>query len=420
MVRRAIGLSVLLLLVAACLGQEPPARAPLPDAEEVVPLPQTCSFQIGEGRGVNIDDIIADSGADGVLVAGDLLVALNGEAITNADQLREALGRQHVGDTISVDVIRGGEQVSEEILLGPNPDAPERPMLGVMIVTAFERIDPDEVGTDLEIGPLARAVGIGDSVYVLDPISANWVSLGVELPDEAWAAAGGAILTLENPTTPDSALVDAGTGDRLVFDLGDWWGVTILGSLGSDTVLSVARLIPGDENLAELAVAVIDFHRRVVEWLWQVDQQIGLPVASFPSPDGTRLLVAGQNQEDNVLRYTILSANDVLPAASPDTLASAEGTVALGWFNDESFLTANDSGEFLIVDAATGIATEASLPAAVGQVTRLTTVGDGEHLLAESGSSLIKLNLDGTTEIRTLADHCQVGMIGNPGWVAHA
>ena len=55
------------------------------------------------------------------------------------------------------------------------------------------------------------------------------------------------------------------------------------------------------------------------------------------------------------------------------------------------------------------------MPAAVGQVSRLTTVGDGVHLLAESGSSLIMLDLDGTTEIRTLADHCQVGLIGNLG-----
>ena len=382
-------------------------------------MPETCGFQVGEGRGVNIDDIIADSGADGTLVAGDLLVAMNGESIANADQLREALGRQQVGDTISVVVIRGGEEVSTEIQLGANPESPERPMLGVLIVTAFDRIEPDQVGTELDPGRMARAVGIGDSVYVVDPVSGEWASLGVEVPGEAWAAAGDAILTLENPATPESVLIDAKSGDRLVFDLGDWWGVTILGSLGSDTVLSVARLIPGEEGLAELAVAVIDFHQRVVEWIWQIDQEIGVPVATFPSPDGTWLLVAGQNQEDELLRYTILSANDGIPAVTPDTLSSAEGTVALGWFDDQSFLTTTDAGGLLLIDAPSGIATEATLPTAVGPVERLTTVGDGVHLLAESGSSLIKLDLSGGSEIRTLADHCQVGMIGNPGWVVN-
>ena len=49
------------------------------------------------------------------------------------------------------------------------------------------------------MGDLARAVGIGTSVYVLDPVTGNWASLGVEVPDGAWAAAGEAILTLENP-----------------------------------------------------------------------------------------------------------------------------------------------------------------------------------------------------------------------------
>ncbi len=415
--RRVVGLSLSVLLVTACAGQEPPPRTPLPDAADVVPLPVTCSFQVGEGLGVSIDDVIPDSGADGVLVIGDLVVAVNGEGIANADQLREALGQQEVGDTVSVDVIRDGEAVSTEILLGPNPDAPERPLLGVMIVTAFDRLEPNEVGTDIDIGTLARAVGIGPSIYLLDPVSGNWASLGVDVPDEAWAAAGQAILTLENPTTPESALVDTLSGDRLVFDLGDWWGVNILGSLGSDTVLSVARPIPGETSLVEVAVVVVDFHRRVVEWIWQIDQPIGIPVATFPSPDGARLLVAGQDQEDEVLRYTVLSAADGLPMASSDTLAAAEATAALGWFNEESFLVSTGTGSLVMVDAASGVASEAALPPAVGQVTRLTTVGDGVHLLAESGTSLIKLDLGGTSEIRTLADHCQVGLIGSLGWV---
>lgn len=406
-----------MVLLAACAGQEPPPRTPLPNAAEVVPLPVSCGFQVGEGLGVNIDDVIPDSGADGVLVVGDLLVAVNGEGIANADQLREALSRQEVGDTVTVDVIRGGEEVSTEILLGPNPDAPERPMLGVMIVTAFDRLEPDEVGTDVNIGPLARAIAVGPSVYVLDPVTGNWASLGVSAPDQPWAAAGQAILTLENPTTPDSALVDSVSGDRLVFDLGDWWGVNILGSLGSDTVLSVARPLPGEDALVEVAVVVIDFHERAVEWIWQIDQPIGVPVASFPSPDGARLLIAGQDQDDDLLRYTVLSAADGFPMASSNTLAGAEGTAALGWFDDQSFLASTGAGGLLKVDGASGVTSEAALPAAVGQVSRLTTVGDGAHLLAESGSSLIKIGLSGTTEIRTLADHCQVGFIGSLGWV---
>ena len=417
MVRRVLVLSLSVLLITACAGQEPPPRTPLPNAADVIPLPVMCGFQVGEGLGVNIDDVIADSGADGVLVIGDRLVAVNGEGIANADQLREALGQQQVGDTVSIDVIREGEEVTTEILLGPNPDAPERPMLGVMIVTAFDRLEPTEVGAVLETGTLARAVGIGPSIYILDPVSGTWATLGVETPDGTWAAAGESILTLENPSTPESALVDTVTGDRLVFDLGDWWAVNLLGSLGSDTVMSVARPIPGEATLVEVAVVVIDFHRRAVEWIWQIDQPLGIPVASFPSPDGARLLVAGQDQEDDVLRYTVLSATDGFPMASSDTLAAAEDTVALGWFDEQSFMVSTGTGSLLMVDAASGVSSEAALPAAIGQVSRLATVGDGTNLLAEIGSSLVKLDLAGTSEIRTLADHCSVGHIGSLGWV---
>ena len=82
----------------------------------------------------------------------------------------------------SVDVIRGGEQVSNEILLGPNPDAPERPMLGVMIVTAFERIEPERSVRMRTWVDLARAVGIGTLVLCPRPAHRQLGSLGVESP----------------------------------------------------------------------------------------------------------------------------------------------------------------------------------------------------------------------------------------------
>ena len=416
--RRATGLTVSILLLAACAGQSPPPRTPLPDVGLVVPEPQTCAFQIGDGRGVSIDDIIPSSGADGVLVVGDLLVGFDGKSIANADELRDALGGHEVGDQISVDVIREGEQVSAEILLGSNPDAPERPLLGVLIVTDFEQVDPMDVGTSTQVGNLARTIGIGDSIYVLDPATGNWLALGVEVPIEAWAAAGNSILTLENSGTADSALVDAVSGDRLVFDLGDWWAVSLLGTIGSDVVVSAQRLVEGETNLAEPAVVSLDFDDRSVEWIWQLNQGIGVPVATFPSPDGTRLLVAGQSQDDDLFRYTILSATQGTPMSSPDTLAAAEGTVAMGWYDDNSFLVSTNAGVLQLIDAVTGVSKEVTLPPAVGQVSRLTTAGDGVHLLADSGTGLIMLDLEGSTEIRTLADHCLIGLLGNNGWTA--
>jgi hypothetical protein len=182
--------------------------------------------------------------------------------------------------------------------------------------------------------------------------------------------------------------------------------------------VSAQRPVEGEANLVQPAVVALDFDEQAVEWIWQLDQGIGLPVATFPSPDGTRLLVAGQSQDDNLFRYTILSATQGLPISSPATLAAADGTVAMGWYDDESFMVSTDAGLLLLIDAATGVSTEVTLPPAIGQVSRLTTVGDGVHLLADSGSGLIMLDLAGTTEIRTLADHCLVGLVGNNGWTA--
>ncbi|MGH8927235.1 MAG: PDZ domain-containing protein [Acidimicrobiia bacterium] len=412
---RSVGLVLSALVIAACSGQVAPPRTPLPDAGLVVPEPEACGLQIGEGRGVSIDDVIADSGADGVLVVGDLLVGINGQAITNADELRTALGRQHVGDEVSVDVIRDGKPVTAAITLGPNPDAPERPLLGVMIVTDFETVAPGDIEPVSDSGRLSRAIGIGPSIFILDPVTTSWSTLGVEPPVSAWVAAGEAAVSLENPATEESALVDTTSRDRLVFDVGDWWAVSILGTFGTDVVVAGARLIEGQTDLAELAVIAVDFDRRAVEWIWQVNQEIGLPVGSFPSPDGSRLLVAGQSQEDQLFRYVIVSSNGQA-VVGPATLSAAEGALALGWYDNARILVTTDDGTLQLIDVSTGVASDATLPPTLGSVSRLTTVGDGNHLLAQSGNSLVKVRLDGTTEIRTLADHCQIGLIGNPGW----
>jgi hypothetical protein len=392
-----------------------PTREPLPDAAAVIPEPQSCAFLVGEGRGVSVEDVINDSGADGVLEIGDLLVGINGAQILNADQLRAALSEQQVGDRVAVDVIRGGEEVQAEVVLGPNPDAPERPLLGVMVMTDFERVTPADIGSDLDLGPLSRTVGVGSSVYLFDPIAGRWADLEAEIPDGLWVAAGRSVLTMENPTSPDSALVDARTGDRLVFDIGDWWGVQILGTIGSDVLVSGARLVAGETEVYELAVLAIDFDARAAHWIWQVSTGIGVPGAIYPTPDGTRLLLMGQDQEDQVLHHMIMSAEG-LPMRSPEQLTAAEGALAVGWFDDQSFLIRTADSSLQLVDASTGTVSDLELPAALGEVSRIWPVGDGIHLLADTGSSLVRFNVEGSTEIRTMADHCQIELVGSAGW----
>ena len=84
----------------------------------MVPEPQSCVVLIGESLGVAIEEVVADSAADGVLLSGDVLVSVDGEEVTSAMVLREILATRAVGDSVSIVVRRDGDEMSQEVVLG--------------------------------------------------------------------------------------------------------------------------------------------------------------------------------------------------------------------------------------------------------------------------------------------------------------
>jgi len=407
---------ILVGLLVACSGQAPPTRDSLPDVGVVVPQALPCGFLLGDGLGVSIEDVISGGAAEGKLEPGDILVTLDGAEVLNAEQLRTALSDKSVGQEINVEVIRAGDPISVAVVLGSNPDDPSRPLLGVMIETSFERVEAATVESGIQGGPLVRVVGVGSRLYLLNPQTAEWGALNTEVPAAPWTAASGAVFTVEDPDSEDAALVDAVSGDRILLEVADWQGSRILGSMGDQVVVSAARPAPGEEGLFQISVLLVNLQSRNATWIWIVDDpEIGVPVASFPSPDGTRLLLAGQGQEDDVIRYLILSSEATVQVR-PSQLTAAEGTIAVGWFDDDEVLLRNSQGGLILLDAATGITTPAEIPVVVGTISRAWAVGDGRTVLADTGSSLIRFEIGASQEVRTLADRCQIDQLSDIGW----
>ena len=405
-----------LVLVSACTGQTPPSRQPLPSVGEVVEEALPCGFLLGEGLGVSIEDVISGGAADGVLESGDLLVGLDGATVANADQLRAVLAEKAVGDEVALDVKRGEDDIALEVTLGANPDDPARPLLGVMIETAFERVPAPELTGQLEGSPLTRAVEIGGDLYVLDPQTAAWGSLEVEAPTGPWAAVAGGIFVVEQADSAESSLFDVVSRDRILFEAGDWRASRILGSIGNQIVVSASRPVEGDEGLFELAIMLIDLEARNARWIWVIDDfDLGLPVVTFPSPDGTRILVAGQGQEDEIIRYLVIGVDSIVQQRPAD-LTSAEDLIAVGWLDNRQVLMRTRDGALQLLEPATGLVTPMEMPATVGSVSRVWAVGDGELLLADTGSALVRFRSSGDSEVRILADNCEVGLIGDIGW----
>jgi S1-C subfamily serine protease len=84
--------------------------------------------------GVAIVDILAQSpAAEADLQIDDLIVAVNGEPVETARAVANAIRVLAPGDTMTLDLLRGEEPLSVEVVLGSQPDRPGRILLDMGI-----------------------------------------------------------------------------------------------------------------------------------------------------------------------------------------------------------------------------------------------------------------------------------------------
>ena len=154
----------------AC-AQTPPEREALPSVEEVLDPPAQCSFLLGEPQGVLVQEVTPDSAADGLLVAGDVIVAFDNEPTPDSAALLAALGEKEAGDMVEIQVVRDDEETEETITLG---DDGGEPRIGVSIRTQFQAVEAADIDTQIAPGPMVRPIAIAGTIYLLDPVSRAW------------------------------------------------------------------------------------------------------------------------------------------------------------------------------------------------------------------------------------------------------
>jgi len=88
--------------------------------------------------GALIMNVLPDSGAaraglrgivqteDGDVEIGDIIVGLDGQKVTNNDDLYRALDKHQVGDTVNVDIYRDGRQMTVPVKLTDTPATDRR------------------------------------------------------------------------------------------------------------------------------------------------------------------------------------------------------------------------------------------------------------------------------------------------------
>lgn len=191
------------------------------------------------GTGALVIETVPESAADGVLLANDIILEMNGELIAFRSDLIELLQPMEVGDRVVLSVERPDADDPEildpldvELVLGPHTDDPTRPMIGVLLgnntpivefpvdvqidsqniggpsaglmftLQIMDQLTPDEltnghriagtgtISLDETVGPIG---GVAQKVHAAIDVGARAVLVPAANYDDALAAAGDRI-----------------------------------------------------------------------------------------------------------------------------------------------------------------------------------------------------------------------------------
>ncbi|MGH8950466.1 MAG: PDZ domain-containing protein [Acidimicrobiia bacterium] len=410
MKRWSPALAITVLLAVAC-APAPPERAPLPDVDEVLDPPAQCSFLVGEPQGVLVQEVIPDSAAEGLLLAGDIIVAFDDAPTPDSEALLSALSEKAAGDMVDVEFLRDDEATSSTVTLGENPDDSGQPRIGVMIRTQYQTVEAADVTDEVAPGPLTRPISIGGTIYLFDPTRTEWERTEVEVGDElTWVGTSSGIYVIE-----EGAITDLETGETIDHDgLEGWEPIRMIGSVGADLMLVVTQEVPEDPEQVAVGISRFDPATSTTKWVEPVLEGFGIPISALGSPDGALIVVVGVNEGG-----AEITGVDVWSADG--TLLEQEDLVSLGtpvgWMDPDRILFRSGLELATLYTVADGGSEEVTLESAVGGLP-LFPVGDGSSVLALDESSLMIEDLTRSGDLRLLAEDCPIGRVGDPGWDA--
>ena len=154
---------------------------------------------LSEIQGVKVDDYSSDDSParDAGIQPGDIIVALNGEAVSYVAQLQQRVGFMHPGQQVDVTVVRhGGERHTYHVRLAAAPTNSEQ---AVASQTTPDDHSQDETPHQTRIGLALRPVGanttVGNTVLTSDQAGLAVMDFDQDGPAAShlipWNAQGG-------------------------------------------------------------------------------------------------------------------------------------------------------------------------------------------------------------------------------------
>jgi PDZ domain-containing protein len=126
------------------------------------------------GQGAEVEDVAAYSKARGVLRRGDVIVGIDGQPVSTANDLVAALQAHRPGDVVTLQIRRGNDELAVDVPLVEAPDEPGRARAGIVVLThlfQYELPAQIEIKTQDIGGPSAGlmfALGIYNAVSPID------------------------------------------------------------------------------------------------------------------------------------------------------------------------------------------------------------------------------------------------------------
>ena len=410
MPRKTVILTTLALITSACLAQRPPERAALPDVATAVTTPPSCALIAGPAAGVHVQDVSPGPASFGILEPGDVLVTLDGAPLNSTDDLLARLSEKSPGDAVTLGTRRGEDRLELSVTLGPNPQNPDRPLMGISITTQFAEVSPGSVETLDDPGEFARMVTIDDRVFVLDPATAR-LGLTDYQPSETSALMVDGVRYRIDTGGTDAAILDE-SGRPVPISTGDA-PLALLASFGPDLFLVAERA--GENGIAVPVLIRASARTGTVKWAWETTETDGIPVMAAISPDGSKTLVGLVVEGATGPAYRVLDARTGAPISRPGALAQIEGGVAFGWFDSDRLVVQTAETAPSLLEFLTLASEPIALPPGTGEGTRLWAAGDGVHLLIDTGQVFGLFAVGEATEIRPLARRCEVRFVDQVG-----
>ena len=175
------------------------------------------------GTGALVIETIPETGADGILLPGDIIVEMDGKQVAFRSDIIDELDGLEIGDDVSFVVERAIDESADEyededveIQLGPHVDDPERPMIGVLLGNN-EPIIEFPVKVDIDSNNIGGpSAGMMFTLQIMDQLTEDEITKGRRIAGTGTIRRDGTVGPIGGIRQKIFGAIDAGADAVLV------------------------------------------------------------------------------------------------------------------------------------------------------------------------------------------------------------